>query len=91
MVVGDSYFTSVPAVLRLKGIGLRYIGAMKTATREYPMDHLFSIQVNKRFNHSTMDRKNSDGDIMMATITFVDRDRKYFFYCKRFSIEGRVS
>lgn len=40
VVVAGSYFASVPAALRLKGAGLRFIGVMKAATKEYPMDYL---------------------------------------------------
>jgi Transposase IS4 len=43
VVVADSYFSSVGAAIRLKTIGLRFIGCMKTATREFPMHYLGSV------------------------------------------------
>ena len=38
--IGDSDFMSVPRVIRLKTIELCYVGAMKTATKECPMQLL---------------------------------------------------
>jgi len=39
-VCADSYFASVTAAKQLLGIGLRFIGVVKTATRGYPMSTL---------------------------------------------------
>ena len=36
VVCTDSYFASVGAAEELKRIGLRFIGVIKTATRQYP-------------------------------------------------------
>ena len=38
--MADSYFASVQAALRLKAMGLRFIGTVKTATRGFPMHYL---------------------------------------------------
>ena len=43
VVVADSYFASVPAAIRLKEAGLRFIGTIKTATREFPMEGARSV------------------------------------------------
>ena len=43
IVVADSYFASVSSAIRPKEIGFRFIGVVKTATKEYPMPHLGSI------------------------------------------------
>ena len=43
VVCADSYFTSVGYVKMLKQIGLRFIGVVKTATKQFPMKHLSEI------------------------------------------------
>ena len=40
----DSYFASVAAAKALKSIGLRFIGVVKTATKEFPLKHLSGIE-----------------------------------------------
>jgi len=40
VVCADSYFPSVAAGRHLLGMGLRFIGVVKTATREYPVSTL---------------------------------------------------
>ena len=46
VVVADLYFASVSAAIRLKEIGLRFIGVVKTATKEFPMACLGSTELH---------------------------------------------
>ena len=46
IVVADSYFASFQAALRLKKIGLRFIGVMKSVTKEYPMAYLGRVELH---------------------------------------------
>ena len=47
MVCADSYFASVGAAQKLKEIGLKFIGVVKTATKKFPMKYLFGDRVGK--------------------------------------------
>ena len=75
----DSYFASVSAAIRLKEIGLRFIGVVKTATKEYPMQYLGSIPLpggrGSRMGLLTTDE--ATGTQLMSFV-WVDRDRRYF-------------
>jgi len=81
IIVGDSYFASVQCAKELWKIGLRFIGVVKTATRQFPMDHLSSIQLNGRGDHYGLFSKapppaGLEPDLM--AFTWVDRERHYF-------------
>ena len=79
VVVGDSYFTSVPAAIRLKGIGLRYIGAMKTATKEYPMHHLGGVELHGGKGSKTgLITKDEETGTQPPASCWVNRDRRHF-------------
>ena len=43
VVVADSYFASVESALKLKSLGLRFIGVVKTAIKGYPMAYLQNV------------------------------------------------
>ena len=44
-VCADSYFASVTTAQTLMGLGLRFIGVVKSATRKFPMKHLSSLEL----------------------------------------------
>ena len=48
IVCADSYFASVGAAETLKRIGLRFIGVVKTATKQFPMKHMSEIELENR-------------------------------------------
>jgi Transposase IS4 len=79
VVVADSYFASVGAAIRLKEIGLRFIGVVKTATREYPMQYLGSIELpgGKGSRKGVLTTDEATGTQLLAFV-WVDRDRRYF-------------
>jgi len=79
IVVADSYYASVQAALRLKTIGLHFIGTVKTATREYPMAYLSSriMAGGKGERHGVLSTDVASGTALMA-FCWVDRDRRYF-------------
>ena len=78
-VVADSYFASVPAAVRLFVNGLRFIGVLKTSTREYPMPYLSNVELpagkGDRRGLYTVDQ--ASGCRMLAFV-WADRDRRYF-------------
>ena len=46
VVCGDSYFASVPAARMMMRYGMKYIGVVKSATRQYPMPYLSQVELN---------------------------------------------
>lgn len=79
VVVADSYFASVSAALRLKSIGLRFIGVIKTATKEYPMRYLASIPLpGGRGSRKGLLSTDGDSGTQLLSFVWVDRDRRYF-------------
>ena len=77
VVVADSYFASVPAAIRLKEAGLRFIGIVKTATKEYPMQYLGSVELHggkgSRKGLTTTDEATGT---QLLSFVWVDRDRR---------------
>jgi Transposase IS4 len=79
VVVADSYFASVSAALRLKSIGLRFIGVVKMATREYPMQYLASIPLSGgRGSRKGLISMDPESGTQLLSFVWVDRDRRYF-------------
>lgn len=78
IVVGDSYFASVQAAIRLFRIGLRFIGVVKTATAGYPMAYLGRKELpdgkGDRFGLVTVDETGCQ----LLAFVWSDRDRRYF-------------
>jgi hypothetical protein len=48
IVCGDLYFASVGACEEMHRIGLRFIGVVKTATRQFPLAYLSSLELVQR-------------------------------------------
>jgi Transposase IS4 len=53
LVCADSYFSSVQAAEQLQVMGLKFIGVVKTATRNFPMQALGSIEMGTRGERHT--------------------------------------
>lgn len=77
IVCADSYFASVTSALELEKMGLRFIGVIKTATRQYPMQALSNIELSERGQKGALVHKRCDR-IALIAILWVDRDRRYF-------------
>ena len=79
IVVADSYYASVQAALRLWSIGLRFIGTVKTATREFPMPYLAGRVMGdgRGDRHGVVSKDLASGATMLA-FCWVDRERRYF-------------
>ena len=91
VVVADSYFASVPAAIRLKEAGLRFIGVVKTATKEYPMQYLGSVELHggkgSRKGLTTTDEATGT---QLLSFVWVERDRHYFISTASSLEEGAV-
>ena len=79
VVVGDSYFASVQAALRLKDMGLRFIGVVKTAHKGFPMHYLSRIVLpdGKGDYRALLHTDAESGTSVMACV-WADRERRYF-------------
>jgi hypothetical protein len=79
VVVADSYFASVQTARELYGIGLRFVGVVKTATKQFPMGALNTVQFVKRgewkgFYHKREEERLPD----LIAFAWVDTNRRYF-------------
>ena len=77
IVCSDSYFSSVQSAEAMKDLGLNYIGAVKTATRRFPMRALSTATIGNRGDHLSYVHRENEKSSLMA-VCWVDRDRHYF-------------
>ena len=78
LVCADSYFASVPAVLALRQVGLRFIGVIKTSTWQYPLAYLNGLELNQRGDHRALLSKDDEGNVEALAVMWVDRERRFF-------------
>jgi hypothetical protein len=77
IVCADSYFASVGTLKELKRIGLRFIGVVKTATRQFPQAYLSNLEMRERGERRVIARDDTGTPFMLA-FSWMDRDRRYF-------------
>ena len=88
-VCADSYFASVTTAQTLMGLGLRFIGVVKTATKKFPMKYLSSLELTEgRGQREAVMMKSLDVPWIMALV-WVDRDRCYFISTASSLKEGK--
>lgn len=78
VVAADSYFASVEAARELFKIGLRFVGVVKTATKQYPMDALSRVQFASRGMWKGLLHKGQGDDPDILAFCWVDTNRRYF-------------
>jgi hypothetical protein len=78
IVCADSYFASVPAALVLRRIGLKFIGVVKTATREFPMAYLERHKLSERGERFGLVHRDADPQPIMMAFVIMDRNRHHF-------------
>jgi hypothetical protein len=77
--LADSYFASVQAAIRLYSIGLRFIGTVKTATKEFPISYLGNcVMAEGRGDRRGLLSRNDTDPCSLLAYCWVDRDRRYF-------------
>ena len=59
-VCADSYFASVDTAQMLGRVGMRFIGIVKNATRQFPKDFLSKIELSYRGQSVYMKQKMSN-------------------------------
>jgi hypothetical protein len=79
LVTADAYFASVEAALKLKEMGLHFIGNVKQCSRRFPMEVLGNTTLPKRGCRSVLASINDDtGETKLVAIAWVDRNRRFF-------------
>ena len=75
VVCADSYFASVQAALRLKAMGLRFIGTVKTATKGFPMHFLQRVLLpNGKGDCRALLSTDQESGIALFAYVWADRD-----------------
>lgn len=59
------------------GLGMDFVGVVKTAPRRYPMKYLSSIELANRGDRAALFHCR-DGKDLLLSLVWVDRDRRYF-------------
>jgi Transposase IS4 len=77
-VCADSYFSSAQTALACKERRIKYIGAVKTATREYPMAYLGQYVLGAKGSRHGLLAKDENGHPEFLAFVWADRDRWYF-------------
>ncbi len=78
IVCADSYFASVGTLKELKRIGLRFIGVVKTATRQFPQSYLANLEMRVRGERRGVIARDENDTPYMLAFCWMDRDRRYF-------------
>jgi hypothetical protein len=79
IVCADSYFASVPAAQLMTCNGMQFIGVVKTATRNYPMRYLASVELNHQGDQKGLvSNGQQDGDPKMLAFVWMDCQRRCF-------------
>jgi len=78
LVVGDSYFASVPACIDLYKWGLRFIGVVKTATKQFPQAYLSRVELPTRGDYKGVVNIDDTINLKLLAFVWVDKDRRYF-------------
>jgi hypothetical protein len=79
IVCADLYFSSVGTAMELQQHGLRFIGVVKTATKQYPMRYLSTLELNQRGERRGLVMRDVDTNYStLLAFVWMDRDRRYF-------------
>ena len=79
-VYADYYFASIPAVDEPEKIGRYFFGAVKTATRKYPMHFLKSNYLHERGYYKKLVSINEQDDSVRAVaIMWLDKNHQFFW------------
>jgi Transposase IS4 len=78
VVCADSYFSSVQTAVKLKEHRMKYIGVVKTATKQFPMQYLGCIELPNKGGHVGLISKDDYGEPDLLSFVWRDRDRRYF-------------
>jgi hypothetical protein len=91
IVCADSYFASVTTARVLLGMGLKFIGVVKTATRQFPQAYLSEFEMRQRGDRKGLVAYAEQDPTVPELLAFVwmDRDRRNFISSCSSLQEGR--
>ena len=78
VVCADSYFDYVPCAIALKDKGLRFIGVVKTATKEFPQQYLSTVELPEKGDIKGVVCIHPTTGYKLLAFVWVDRERRYF-------------
>jgi hypothetical protein len=76
IVCADSYFASVKSARLMLQHGFRFIGVVKTATTEFPMPYLSTVEMSNRGETKSVVASDEFGQYL--AFVWMDRERRYF-------------
>lgn len=77
--IADSYFASVSTGVQLKKHGWTFLGNVKTATKEFPMEYLGKQILAARGARVVLASINEEtGETELVAVTWLDRNRRCF-------------
>ena len=72
----DSYFASVPCATAMRDMGLRFIGVVKTAMKQYPQHYLSTVEFPDKGDYKgVLNIEPTTGYTLLAFV-WVDRERR---------------
>ena len=81
IIFTDSYFASVPSSEEFWRHGLRFIGVIKTATRQFPMAYLYNIEFHNWVDMSgLLTRPVDNTNLVLGAFVCMDQNRPYFIF-----------
>jgi hypothetical protein len=84
ILCADFYFASVEAAEVMGGMGLNFIGVVKTATKWHPMAILSGRELSRHGERVP----TFSGEVKVLAMTWVDRDRRYFIAITSSTLDG---
>jgi Transposase IS4 len=86
IVCADSYFASYEATQHLRG--LRFIGIVKTATKQYQTRLIQAKTISNRGRWLSFANEKANRDVLVMALVWVDRERMYFIASPSSAIAG---
>ena len=77
IICGDSYFASMQTVEEMALDKFWFIGVVKTAVKEYPINYLSCLHVTERGGHNCVISQDQEGKEDMLAALWVDRERRF--------------
>jgi Transposase IS4 len=91
VVVADSYYASVQTARELWRIKLRFIGVLKTATKQFPMHYLSRVLLpGGKGDHKALKGYDSASGCQLLAIVWADRERRFFISSCASAAPGRL-
>ncbi|KAL3815576.1 hypothetical protein ACHAXA_000308 [Cyclostephanos tholiformis] len=79
LVTADAHFDSVEAAVKMKEMGLHFIGNVKQCSRRFPMEVLGNATLPKQGCRSVLASINDDtGETELVAIAWVNRNHRFF-------------